>query len=250
MRTCSAVLLSISLVRAASATDAQSRITHEGYEKDLKNFWDHADARFSHIEYNGHLKSEAHLRATWEKEWLGHFPVLDRYSVMEYGIGGGLLGEHLLTTRGASHYVGIDISTRQLEHAAERLARCCNYRYTLLRVNESLSDDLIAPFRPTVFVSQAVIQHFPSEAYVAAFLEVLSRAAVPHLMLQVRDDHVTRRTDVSYGAVTYSQLTSRSFLLSHLPMYCPRWSSIPSPSSGYTFYWLQLRGEGRDSCES
>ena len=120
MRTCSAVLLSISLVRAASATDAQSRITHEGYEKDMKHFWDHADARFSHIEYNGHLKSEAHLRATWEKEWLGHFPVLDRYSVMEYGIGGGLLGEHLLTTRGASHYVGIDISTRQLEHAAER----------------------------------------------------------------------------------------------------------------------------------
>ena len=84
MRTYSAVLLSISLVRAASATDAQSRITHEGYEKDLKNFWDHADARFSHIEYNGYLKSEEHLRATWEKEWLGHFPVLDRYSVMEY----------------------------------------------------------------------------------------------------------------------------------------------------------------------
>ena len=47
MRTCSAVLLSISLVRAASATDAQSRITHEGYEKDLKNFGMYSTAIFS-----------------------------------------------------------------------------------------------------------------------------------------------------------------------------------------------------------
>ena len=59
-------------------------------------------------------------------------------TVAEYGIGGGLLGQYLLTSHNISRYLGIDIAERQLRAARRRLEGCCRGQYELLQVECAL----------------------------------------------------------------------------------------------------------------
>lgn len=103
------------------------------------------------------------MLAKWNESWEGEF--LQRHTwqgrrVVDYGIGAGLLGVEVLR-RGASHYFGVDISKRSLATATKYLKRHVPEaagRWTLLPAPQSFRS-----FHADVFVSQAVIQHFPSE---------------------------------------------------------------------------------------
>ena len=103
------------------------------YAEDMRGWWNRADQTFSHIKYDRWLSSPNRLVRDWNSTWLHKLPATPG-RVVEYGIGAGLLGETLLTQRGASHYTGLDISDRQLIHAEKRLTACCVTRFSLTRV--------------------------------------------------------------------------------------------------------------------
>ena len=198
----------------------------------LANFWETVNENYAHIRYGGHLESTSKVVRGWQKGWLHRLPSSVR-TVAEYGIGAGLLGQVMLQNYSIAHYVGIDISRRQLGAASKRLESCCQHRYTLILAEEqALRDAILQPFRIDLFVSQAVIQHFPSDKYFASFLAVLSRSGIRYLMLQ------TRESGAQENDVTRAQVTKRPFLRAHLAPYRMLWHS-PTMTNGYVFYWFE-----------
>ena len=97
------------------------------YVNGIRDWWNHADTTFSHISYNKWLNSESTLTKKWESEWIRRMPTHVGH-LAEYGIGGGLLGKVLLTKHKVTHYTGLDISDRQINHAYARLKACCKNR--------------------------------------------------------------------------------------------------------------------------
>ncbi len=197
-----------------------------------KHYWEHADPTYSHIAYNRWLRSEAQLQDYWRASWLHRLPARPG-RVAEYGIGAGLLGKLLLTNGSATHYTGFDIAQRQLDAARKTLQACCAGRYELRLVDGELRASQLRGVDS--FISQAVIQHFPSDAYTARFLDAIAEANVPWLMLQVRDNIYARGQ-----SVTHAQSTSRATLRRHLPRYNITWVS-PRASNGYIFYVFEAR---------
>ena len=96
----------------------------------LANFWDTVNENYAHIRYGGHLESTSKVVRGWQKGWLHRLPSSVR-TVAEYGIGAGLLGQVMLQNYSIAHYVGIDISRRQLGAASKRLEGCCQHRLAL-----------------------------------------------------------------------------------------------------------------------
>ena len=92
----------------------------------LARFWEAAPPVFSHINYGSFLGGEAKTKRLWQQRWLNRFCTQNACvgaQIVEYGIGGGLLGEVLLGEYNASHYAGIDISARSRNLTAIRLAK-------------------------------------------------------------------------------------------------------------------------------
>ena len=155
------------------------------YSNNMRQWWNDADKTFSHIEYNRWLKSPNDIQNVWKRRWLHKFtPTPGR--VAEYGIGAGLLGKLLLTEYNATHYTGLDISDRQLHASNETLSQCCLGKYELKRVDYQISIDNLQGI--DTFVSQAVIQHFPTKEYTNHFLHTINMArSIAWVMLQVRE---------------------------------------------------------------
>ena len=101
--------------------------------------------------------------------------------VLDYGIGGGYLGEVLFKEYEIASYVGVDISQKSLSAAAKTLS---------LQIDQGKVRLLLTPqdfntLKPDVLISQAVIQHFPSVKYLDSFLANVNSAGACEVMLQV-----------------------------------------------------------------
>jgi 2-polyprenyl-3-methyl-5-hydroxy-6-metoxy-1,4-benzoquinol methylase len=152
-------------------------VAAEVVRAELKAFWEEADPTFSHIAYDKWLESEAALVSEWRNRWLGTLRKsvkLKGLRVAEYGIGGGLLGETLIRKYGVSHYQGYDIALRQCKTAEERLSKFPSDQWAVTRVDELPNVDNTAD----LFVSQAVMQHFPSQEYTERFLARLNGSGI------------------------------------------------------------------------
>jgi len=209
----------------------------------LRSFWETADPTFSHISYNKWLGSEDLLKSKWQREWLHHYNgTLGGATVVEYGIGGGLLGKHLFEDYGIARYIGIDISDRQVANARQRLA---GYNARFERV-DALDAAIVSDETPTLVVSQAVIQHFSSVSYFQAFARQLSLIKAPRLMLQTRLGNTRANQQLSSGSaklgnVQFALHLSTRTLLASLPAYRMVWNSThPAYASSYAFYGLEL----------
>ena len=198
------------------------------YSQNMREWWNNADETFSHVKYNRWLGSSDKLVSYWNATWLHKLPRSPGH-VVEYGIGAGLLGKTLLS-HNAMHYTGLDISDRSLLHAERMLSQCCASRYDLQRVDKSLVPRQLEG--ANTFVSQAVIQHFPSLAYFESFCNVLNGSFIWWLMLQVRE---SKRRPTS---VTYSLSVSHSDIARLLPSFRIAWRSRRY-SNGYVFYVLE-----------
>lgn len=145
------------LLVAFSTTRQLKTVNEMPANGSVRAFWNTADPRYAHISYSGYLRSEEALVAYWQNQWLNTFaPYLTSTSrVVEYGIGAGLLGKVLLRDYNVAHYVGLDISDRQIAAASAALSTISSSRYTLRRVDAIPS---LEQYAPTVFISQAVIQ--------------------------------------------------------------------------------------------
>ena len=158
-------------------------------------------------------------------------------AVMEYGTGAGLLGQ-VLRKEGVRRYIGVDISQRQLDAASRRLPK--SY-FTPLRAN-ALHDARLHFTDVDVFICQAVMQHFESDAYRDRFLRVLNESSIPFIMLQPR---ATGCKDNNLSSLTRSDITlanciSASQLATHLPKYMKVYES-KLYANGYVYCIFRKR---------
>lgn len=241
--------LVVALISAAAASsgsrgegDVQGDAAYN--KKTLRSWWNKADTTFSHISYNRWLQSEANLIKLWRRLWLDRLPAEPGH-VADYGIGAGLLGQLVLNETRASRYTGIDVSDRQLEHAEKRLASCCAGRYSLVRTDALTSAHLDGV---QTFVSQAVIQHFPSHEYLRNFLSALEGApSVRWAHLQVRERTPDYRkpgaadgNDGSMTSVTWSLSVSPDELAAALSSFRLVYSS-PRQPNGYVSHVFERK---------
>ena len=172
--------------------------------------------------------------------------------VGDYGIGAGLLGQLLCTEYSVAHYFGIDIASRQLEATAARLDRIPKCNHTLVLQTSKMD---FGAFRLDVFISQQVIQHFPSSKYLDDWLAAIQSARIPLVFLEIRyaqparfsewvhDKSVTsriardsQRDGVKYSKtarqVQFATLVSCEYLLQRIPAYRldDQWETIKGSS--------------------
>ena len=89
-------------------------------KKELINFWETCDPVFSHIEINDYLGDFDTLTKSWENNFIAKDDFNDKV-VVDYGIGGGFLGQYLFSAKNIKKYIGFDISVRQLAEASNNL---------------------------------------------------------------------------------------------------------------------------------
>merc|ERR1712196_271134 len=141
-----------------------------------KKWWDSkATANFQHLDRSYVMK----YKEMWEGQFLKKVKWSDK-RVIDYGIGGGYLGEVLFREYGIKSYTGIDISDRSLNQARETLAKYID------SVDLKLSPQRFSDFSPDIFFCQEVIQHFPTLAYLDEFLENVDKSGAAQVILQFR----------------------------------------------------------------
>eukprot|EP00747_Dinoflagellata_sp_TGD_P086270 gnl/TRDRNA2_/TRDRNA2_163223_c0_seq2.p1 gnl/TRDRNA2_/TRDRNA2_163223_c0~~gnl/TRDRNA2_/TRDRNA2_163223_c0_seq2.p1 ORF type:complete len:362 (+),score=33.51 gnl/TRDRNA2_/TRDRNA2_163223_c0_seq2:97-1182(+) len=180
----------------------------------VQDWWNKNAAKdFQHLDRTYVQQTEAAWNA-----FLPHFQWQSK-RVLDYGIGGGYLGEVLLNKYGISSYIGIDISEKALQATRKTLANWTD------KVELHLTPVHFSEVAPDILVSQQVIQHFPSVDYFESFLENVDNSRARQLMLHFRKsaDERTYATDAySKGRqqdVTFALLTDSKFIQNRLKNY-------------------------------
>lgn len=147
----------------------------------IKEFWEKCNTTFSHCSIDNWLKSENNLYESWDNHFLlklNSLYDLRNSTVIDYGTGGGFLGKHLFNKFGVKKYIGIDIAERQLNEVKKNLSSYNIETYLLPLSDFNLGAD--------VFITQAVIQHFPNQDYFLDFCDKVNRSNSKILMIQIR----------------------------------------------------------------
>lgn len=160
-------------------------------------------------------------------------------SVVEYGCGGGFGGEYLFT-QGISQYTGLDISPRGIAHTTRRLKG--------KSVDLHLVNSYSAEYKADVFITYAVIQHFPSESYVDNFFQEVNKSETPELMVQFRigDEvlfHDSAYADETQNSVKLACILDFQFLLDRLTNYELVFEIEPNPNPIQYVYTLWVLKE-------
>lgn len=209
---------------------------------DVRQWWEErSSAEFAHRSLGGYLQGKDAVVATWEKHFLKRFDWKGK-KVLDYGIGGGYLGEALFSTYGLGSYVGMDISKKSLNVAFNNLAEEVDQG----KVKLMLTPQNFSEFKPDILVCQAVIQHFPSVEYLDEFLANADASGASEMMLQIRYGNTTQDSaayaSINTGAqeeelkkVGRALLTNAEYLQSKLTRYKLTWSEGPLPTTQYLF---------------
>ena len=150
-----------------------------------------AHPTFSHVWYSGSAsRAGPKMNSTWLFEFARRHRGLAGKHVIDFGIGGGILGDLLLRSHNVSHYAGVDISNRSLHVALKRLKKLRIAKTPVPRSKWSLHKapldfGALTP-HADIFISVAVIQHFPSRAHTEAFFANLERSAIATIFLQIK----------------------------------------------------------------
>lgn len=166
--------------------------------EDIKQFWETCDTAFAHITINKHLKNYKSLTDYWDVQFLRKLntisPLINK-TIVDYGIGGGHTGIHLHNRYKIHKYIGLDISERQIEIASKNLLRHqVNHELKLVPIEfNNIPCD--------VFISQAVIQHFPDNQYLNNFLDNINKSNILIIMLQIRYNINTIFTNNKYNTI-------------------------------------------------
>jgi 2-polyprenyl-3-methyl-5-hydroxy-6-metoxy-1,4-benzoquinol methylase len=161
--------------------------------------------------------------------------------VIDFGMGGGLLGEYLLRFFNPAWYVGYDIAERSMAVATERLAPWQNKDLILLRRHRwSFRDQ-----RPDLIVCLACIIHFPTRVYLENVLHEMNVSGAQHLVLEIRntgagtvfhpDPYSTNRKTL------LACITTPEYVSEHLPSYELLEASEPSEPTHLQVLWYERR---------
>jgi 2-polyprenyl-3-methyl-5-hydroxy-6-metoxy-1,4-benzoquinol methylase len=203
-------------------------------KKELINFWETCDPVFSHIEINDYLGDFDTLTKSWENNFIAKYDFNDKV-VVDYGIGGGFLGQYLFSAKNIKKYIGFDISVRQLAEASNNLN---GLNVDLYNVDDKETfNDLSAD----IFISQAVIQHFPDEKYLINFLKNVNDSNISEVMLQIRYNKKTMfRNDYSQREnVRLACQTNSDYILGYLTNYNLVASKRLEGKSNYEFLFFE-----------
>jgi hypothetical protein len=145
--------------------------------KSPKQYWETCRRAYAHLEFSGALTSKEKLWGGWEKTFVKDYNFTDK-TVIDYGIGGGYLGELLHIKYGIKKYIGLDIADRSLNEAEQNLSKYnCDFHKIPVDFS-SLGAD--------IFVSLACIQHFPSKEFYVEFMDNLNQSGVDDIVIQYR----------------------------------------------------------------
>mmetsp|Transcript_67935 Transcript_67935/g.107747 ORF Transcript_67935/g.107747 Transcript_67935/m.107747 type:complete len:269 (+) Transcript_67935:44-850(+) len=194
---------------------------------EARNWWNNsADEDFQHIDRDYVTKTA--------KAWELFLPRFYWYNkkVLDYGIGAGYLGETLFKRYPIGFYIGVDISQKALDAAGEVLKPWAR------NVQLLLTPQMFSKLAPDIFVSQQVIQHFPSVEYFIDFLRNVDASGASELMLHFRQapDGVTKANDAYAQGLTQDVamglVTTHKFIAKHLPHYLLRWFDYQPMAKG------------------
>jgi len=185
----------------------------------LKSFWDTCDTTFAHLTIDKHLKHYDNLTNNWDKyflTYLNNLYSLENKNIIDYGIGGGYLGIHLHKKYHIKKYIGIDLSNRQLKYAEYNLKQYpIDYELLITPIEfNTIPCD--------IFISQAVIQHFPDREYLNDFLHNINYSNIPIIMLQIRHNKNTIFSNGEYNSikeVVHRCHTNNDYIQSYLNNY-------------------------------
>jgi 2-polyprenyl-3-methyl-5-hydroxy-6-metoxy-1,4-benzoquinol methylase len=133
----------------------------------------------------------AHLGISGEKEFLYNryrALVTDKIDVNEkiiidFGIGGGLLGKYLFENFKIKKYIGYDLAERSINTAKNNLV---NYKEKeLILINRHVWN--FKEKNPNIIVCIACIFHFPTLTYLNNFLNECNLSESEYLILEIRN---------------------------------------------------------------
>jgi trans-aconitate methyltransferase len=222
----------ISEQQAAKLYDA----THcNNYSEQLKEYWNNCDPEFAHLTNDKWRPSNKDIRKGHRSrintflEFAGLTKnYLEGKTVIDYGIGDGLLGYVLLNKYKIGKYVGIDVSTRTLETAAKNL----NKFKDKIVLQETPVD--FYKFNASALISAACIQHFPTKEYLDDFAINILKAGIPNLMLYIRYSNI-EKFEPNHPAIACT--TNSLDMMLRLPGYTLKYESKPA-SNGYQYLIL------------
>lgn len=203
--------------------------------KKIKNFWEECNTTFAHITTDDWLKSRENLFNLYARK-IKYFNIdLDGKKIIDYGIGGGHLGMYLLSNFKIKKYIGIDIAERSIISAKENLSSHENVELFLTPVSfRDLESD--------IFISLAVIQHFPSLEYLDDFLTNLNNSAAKELLLQIRysKDNKFSKSYETHSDVRLGCQTSPEYLSFRLNNYRLEKKSNIENKNNYQYLYFKL----------
>ncbi|HUT63707.1 MAG TPA: class I SAM-dependent methyltransferase [Anaerolineae bacterium] len=145
----------------------------------LAYYWDNCKGNFAHIKENWEIKPDSRRARQLYDAFLGSLELRGK-TVIDYGCGGGWFGKLLFDEYKIGKYVGLDVAHRSLKRSHENLE---NYREN---VKLKFANEDFGCFNADVFISMAVIQHFPTVKYLDEFLVRLNTSGIQTIILHVR----------------------------------------------------------------
>lgn len=126
------------------------------------------------------------LRYEWS-QFLPSFKFVGK-RVLDYGTGGGYVGEELFNRFQIGSYCGVDISNRSLEATKKTLHDFSSQVDLHLVPRKNASLLRFSELKPDVLVANAVIQHMPTVEYLEQFLKNVDDSQAVDVMLQFRKE--------------------------------------------------------------
>jgi SAM-dependent methyltransferase len=131
-------------------------------DDNIKEYWETCGQHYAHLVETENRKIEDHFRE-YKRILLNNLKDLKDKTVIDYGCGGGFLGELLFKEYGIKKYIGIDIAQRSLDFAKERLIEKNVEFYLLPIALNTIKADVLFCF--------ACLQHIQSEKILLEILK-------------------------------------------------------------------------------
>lgn len=152
---------------------------HNKLAENMRNIWNTTSPRNAHLGISG----EKTMLIARYKELVTSMIDMKGKRVIDFGIGGGLLGKLLLSKYDIAYYFGYDLAERSINTAKINMVDFYNKELILLtRHVWSFAEKL-----PDVIVCLACIFHFPTKTYLDNFLFECNKSGAQYLVLEIRN---------------------------------------------------------------
>lgn len=211
-------------------------------DKMIREAWEkRVSTTSAHITLNAWLVSFEKMKQDLRPN-IGDKLKLAEKTVIEYGIGGGWIGKYLLEDCGIHKYIGYDIAPRCIAAANKTLVECGKGHFELHLIDEIPDFD-----RADVFITRAVIQHFPNLEYFKRFFAKLDASGIGRLVIHFREGAKTEFQKVPYKTTKEIGLacrTTKRDIEAALPSYQCYDSSVTDGVGQRYLYFKKKRNNG------